>query len=681
LEDITLNHLKILKTVHDCKSFSKAAKVLGCSQSLISKKVKQLEDYFGTRLLKRAPGSVSLTSKGERLIAKTYSVYEEVEILHEEFQNTTFDLTHQALAIGTTSLLSTVWFEQYLYRIMLCFPEQAIRQEVTHTNQFSPSGQGKFDLLINNSSAYQSPHCCNRLQTHQLFFIDFRVAEQAVDQSMIFSDKIDFKQVILLEEIHRDLIRSQSFKPNRLEPVRIVHHYPDLIDTLVTHQQSTILPGFCLTHLQQHAHLQQHNVWARPIRGISEYGIYIHVPNSSELLVLAESLVRSFQLEQDTLESQPRFYLQPSSAKSSGQGTIPLRICLQRDSIGQIIAGYGVHYIAEQLRLSPPDYLSFPDAGIDRDLDLQVSVFASGDLITRQMKQDAVDICILDDMALLKNGAAFFDDLSFGSKLIGVASYNISGQDISIVLPKSSDVDAVYDLKDKRISVLFGTNAHRFIITLFDLCGYDIHEDCTLINEDSRTASNSLVNDSIDAHICCETFALQLEKHKFAKRLARSQTLNLRLPSLRGIVCRNEIIRDSPQAVITYLYYLIIANYWFLSNPIQAARKLSQLTNFHSTQILHFFDVSSGNRIEPTLKPQWSWLLKTLNRRLENRYSISKFDVDFWVDDYFLRLTYSLLGFDYHFQQVSFTNEFSNSYFIDEKFSKYMDFLNAKIAS
>ncbi|MEM9164626.1 MAG: LysR family transcriptional regulator, partial [Cyanobacteria bacterium P01_F01_bin.4] len=100
LEDITLNHLKILKTVHDCKSFSKAAKALGCSQSLISKKVKQLEDYFGARLLKRAPGSVSLTSKGERLIAKTYSVYEDVEILYEEFQNTTFDLANQALVIG-----------------------------------------------------------------------------------------------------------------------------------------------------------------------------------------------------------------------------------------------------------------------------------------------------------------------------------------------------------------------------------------------------------------------------------------------------------------------------------------------------------------------------------------------------------------------------------------------------
>ncbi|MEM9007287.1 MAG: LysR family transcriptional regulator [Cyanobacteria bacterium P01_F01_bin.86] len=676
LEDITLNHLKILKTVHDYKSFSKAAENLGYSQGLISKKVKQLEDYFGARLLKRAPGSVSLTNKGEKLIAKVYGVYEDVEILYEEFQNTAFDVANQELVIGTTSLLSAVWFDQYLYRILLCFPKQAIRQEVTDSSQFLASEQGEFDLLINNSSAYQSQHCCNRLQTHQLFLVEVDSHIQELECSTICLDAIDFNKIILLEEIHRDLIRLRSLAPNRLDQAEIINSYQDLINTLATYQKSTILPGFCLNALQR-----RHRISARPIRDISEYGIYIHVPNSSELLVLAESLVRSFQLEQDTLEKQPRFSLKVTPARSVDCSKMPLRVGLQRDSVGQIIAGHGVNYIAEQLRFPSPDQLSFPDVGIDRSLDLQVSVFASGDLMIRQMKQDEIDICILDDMALLRNGSIFFDDLNFGSKLIGMASYNISGQDISIVLPKSSDISSIYDLKNRRISVPFGTSPHRFIVTLLDLCGYDVNKDCTLINEDSRTASNSLINNSIDAHVCCETFALQLEKHKFAKRLERSQTANVRLPSLRGIVCRSEVIRDYPQAVITYLYYLIIANYWFLSNPIQSARKLSQLANFHPTQILHFFDMNFGNRIEPTLKPQWSWLLKTLNRRLEGRYGISKFDVDFWVDDYFLRLTYSLLGLDYHFQQVSFANEFSNSYFVDERFSKYMEFLNAKIAS
>ncbi|MFM7354227.1 MAG: LysR family transcriptional regulator, partial [Microcystis aeruginosa] len=79
----------------------------------------------------------------------------------------------------------------------------------------------------------------------------------------------------------------------------------------------------------------------------------------------------------------------------------------------------------------------------------------------------------------------------------------------------------------------------------------------------------------------------------------------------------------------------------------------------------------SGNHTDPTLKPQWSWLLKTLNRRLDGQYGISLFDVDFWMDDYFLRLVYNLLELDYHFHQVSFSSQLSNGYFPEEKFNRY----------
>ena len=679
LEDITLNHLKILKTVHDCQSFSKAAEQLGYSQGLISKKVKQLETYFDTRLLKRAPGSVSLTHKGERLISKAYRVCEDVEGLFEEFQNEIFAPASKEIVIGTTSLLSAFWFQRYLYRIVLCFPDQKIRRTVTSANEFSSSTTEKLSLLINSSSAYQNQHCCNRLQTHKLFLISIgtngqRLNAKKLKPTFITVGEIDFKEIVLLEEVYSNLSKSRCFRAEALDLAQLVNSYQDLMDALASTAKSTILPGFCLASIRQN-----YDILVSPIQGIRDYGIYIHVPNTSELLILAESLVRSFQLEQDAAELPHKFYLAP--AGSPTPATMALRIGLQRDSLGQVIAGHGVQHISEQLRCSPLDYLNLPTAAISQDLDLQVSLFASGDLMTRQMKKDDIDICILDDMSLLRNGSTFFDQLGFNSKLIAIASYNITGEDISIVLPKSSKIKSVTELKGKRISVLFGTNAHRFIVTLFDLCGYDIKTECTLIDEDSRTASNSLANGSVDAHVCCKTFARQLEAHNFASVLDQSQAPTIRLPSLRGIVCRSEIIRDRPQAVITYLYCLILANSWFLSNPEQAAHKLSQLANFHPSQIFEFFNTSSGNRVDPTLKPQWSWLLKTLNRRLENRYEISKFDVDFWIDDYFLRLTYSLLGLDYHFQQVSLANEFSNSYFTDEKFSKYTAFLNAKTAA
>ncbi|MEH2328371.1 hypothetical protein [Nostoc sp.] len=134
-------------------------------------------------------------------------------------------------------------------------------------------------------------------------------------------------------------------------------------------------------------------------------------------------------------------------------------------------------------------------------------------------------------------------------------------------------------------------------------------------------------------------------------------------------------MKENPKIVVAYLHDLVVANYWFNSSPIKAADLLTKMIDVRTTQVNQFFNPVFGNRIDPTLKPQWSWLLKTLNRRLEGKYGISLFDVDFWIDDYFLRLVYNLLNLDYHFHQVSFASEFSSSYFVEEQFSRHIKVL------
>ncbi|MHC5831077.1 MAG: LysR family transcriptional regulator, partial [Nostoc sp.] len=94
----------------------------------------------------------------------------------------------------------------------------------------------------------------------------------------------------------------------------------------------------------------------------------------------------------------------------------------------------------------------FKNIEINRDFELQILPFSSGEQMNREMKRGELDICILDDISLLNNGSQFFDDLSFGSKLIGIASYNLLREDINIVLHKDSSIKSVRDLKGKRIS-------------------------------------------------------------------------------------------------------------------------------------------------------------------------------------------------------------------------------------
>ncbi|MEH2093499.1 LysR family transcriptional regulator [Nostoc sp.] len=671
LEDITLNHIKILKAVDDCGSFSKAAQKLGCSQSLISKKVKQIEDCFGVILLNRSPGSICLTNKGKKLISQTFNVVETVENLQEEFQ-TRFSAEGEDLILGATSLILEVWLKQYLQRFQLCFPGRNIKEIAVKDSRFFSNYQLlEIDLLLNSCAGYKEEHHCTRLTTHKMLLVSFGASKYLNEHSLVKINDIDLVDIVLLDEVHQELSKNRCLR-NKLSGVQVLQSYQDVLNYASENQKLTILPDFCQAEI-----ISQYQVLILPIQDVNEYGIYLHVPRFSELLISAESLVRSFRLDRDNLESLPNINLILDSHSPKEENI--LRIGIQRDSIGQFIAGYGTKYISDLQRASSSlEQPIFKNIEINRNFELQILPFDSGEQMNRQMKRGELDICILDDISLLNNGSQFFDDLSFGSKLIGIASYNLLGQDINIVLHKDSSINTIQDLKGKRISTLFGSNAHRFIITLFDLYDMDVSKDCRLVNEDPRKASKSLANKTIDAYVCCHTFASILETYAFIRKLPLSQTISLRIPSIRGIVCRSQFIKENPKIVVAYLHDLVVANYWFNSSPIKAGDLLTKMIDVRTTQVNQFFNPVFGNRIDPTLKPQWSWLLKTLNRRLEGKYGISLFDVDFWIDDYFLRLVYNLLNLDYHFHQVSFASEFSSSYFVEEQFNRHIKVLYDK---
>ncbi|MEH2071130.1 MAG: LysR family transcriptional regulator [Nostoc sp.] len=668
LEDITLNHIKILKAVDDCGSFSKAAQKLGYSQGLISKKVKQTEDYFGVTLLNRSPGSICLTNKGKKLISQTLNVVETVENLREEFQ-VTFSTEGEELILGATNLILEVWLQQYLQRFQLCFPGRNIKEIAVQNSGFFSNSQFRgMELLLNSCSGYKEEHHCTRLTTHKMLLVLFGTNKYFNEQSSIKINDIYLTDIVLLDEVHQELSKN-AFLMNKLSSVQVLHSYQDVLKYASENQKLTILPDFCQADI-----ISQYQVLTLPIQDVNEYGIYIHVPRFSELLVSAESLVRSFRLNRDNLESLPNINLILSSCSSLEENV--LRVGIQSDSIGQLVAGYGAKYVYDlQKASSSLEQPIFKNIEINRDFEFQILPFTSGEQMNRQMKRGELDICILDDISLLNNGSQFFDDFSFGSKLIGIASYNLLGQDINIVLHKDSTINTVQDLKGKRISTIFGSNAHRFIITLFDLYQMDVSKDCRLVDEKPQEASRSMANKTIDAYVCCHTFSSILEKYPFIKKFSLFHTVSLKIPSIRGIVCSSHFLKENPKMVIAYLHDLLVANYWFNSSPIKATNLLAKVIEVTTIQINQFYNPSSGNRIDPTLKPQWSWLLKTLNRRLEGKYGISLFDVDFWIDDYFLRLVYNLLNLDYHFHQVSFSSEFSSSYFVEEQFSRYMKVL------
>ncbi|MEH2257124.1 LysR family transcriptional regulator [Nostoc sp.] len=371
LEDITLNHLKILKAVDDCGSFSKAAQKLGYSQALISKKVKQIEDYFGVILLNRSPGSICLTNKGRKLISQTLNLVETVENLQEEFQ-ATFSAEGEDLILGATNLILEVWLKQYLQRFQLCFPGRNLKEiAVKNSRFFSNSQLLEMDLLLNSCAGYKEEHHCTRLKTHKMLLVSFGASKYLNEHSIVKINDIDLADVVLLDEVHQELSKNELLM-NKLTGVQVLHSYPDVLNYASKNQKLTILPDFCQADI-----ISQYQVLTFLIQDVNEYGIYLHVPRFSELLISAESLVRSFRLDPDNLESLPNVNLFLGSCSPKEENI--LRIGIQRDSIGQFIAGYGTKYISDLKRASSLEQTIFKNIEINRDFELQILPFAYGE--------------------------------------------------------------------------------------------------------------------------------------------------------------------------------------------------------------------------------------------------------------------------------------------------------------
>ena len=82
-------HLKVFQKVVDLKGFSKASKVVNLTQPTISTHIKELENYYGCRLLDRLGKQALPTKAGELLYdyaGRLLALFEESETAMAEFQ-------------------------------------------------------------------------------------------------------------------------------------------------------------------------------------------------------------------------------------------------------------------------------------------------------------------------------------------------------------------------------------------------------------------------------------------------------------------------------------------------------------------------------------------------------------------------------------------------------------------
>ena len=74
-----LQSMQVFVAVVENQGFAPAALQLGVSKSAVSKRISQLEDYLGVRLLHRSTRKVSLTEAGQRYYERAVEVLERAQ--------------------------------------------------------------------------------------------------------------------------------------------------------------------------------------------------------------------------------------------------------------------------------------------------------------------------------------------------------------------------------------------------------------------------------------------------------------------------------------------------------------------------------------------------------------------------------------------------------------------------
>ena len=84
---LKLRDLHCLMVAAQAGSLSKAARMLGISQPVLSKTIADLETLLGARLFDRSPQGVEPTAQGRHMLAAGHAIFDELRLGVEEIEH------------------------------------------------------------------------------------------------------------------------------------------------------------------------------------------------------------------------------------------------------------------------------------------------------------------------------------------------------------------------------------------------------------------------------------------------------------------------------------------------------------------------------------------------------------------------------------------------------------------
>lgn len=125
--------LKVFQTVARYLSFTKAAEALHMTQPAVTFQIRQLEDYFNTRLFDRAHNKVSLTPAGEKVAEYAEQIFDLYTEMENSLRNLTGDISG-ALTIGASTTIAEYMLPALLGEFKTRYPDISLKLKVSNTD-------------------------------------------------------------------------------------------------------------------------------------------------------------------------------------------------------------------------------------------------------------------------------------------------------------------------------------------------------------------------------------------------------------------------------------------------------------------------------------------------------------------------------------------------------------------
>ncbi len=280
----------------------------------------------------------------------------------------------------------------------------------------------------------------------------------------------------------------------------------------------------------------------------------------------------------------------------------------------------------------------------DAKYEISWSDYSSGGPITNQMLANKLNFGVMGDYPLIVNGAKFQATKSLRSLYVAGTGYNLKGSGNAIVVPASSDIYSIDQLKGKAVSVPVGSAAWGMLLKAMQDISVPA-SDYQLKNQAPAVGASNIAASKIDAHADFCPWSEIMEFRGTGRKIYDGSETGV--PYLHGVVVREDFAKEYPEVVEAYIAAVYDAGKWINADPLRAVEMMEKWSGVEKEVLYLYFSKGGHLTLDPTIKPDWIKALKFDHTVLVKEQAIPPLDFDAWITETYVKAAYKKLGVDY----------------------------------